>query len=97
MTGLSDVPTQFAAALGIDVTTAMVIISVMILVAVGLILAVAKVNMIAMMIVEVALLGVLSLIGWFPGWIFVIIVLITAALFARQMNDWITGGAARSP
>lgn len=95
--GLSDIPTTFASALGIDVLTAQTILSVMILVSVGLTMAVLNVNPVGITIVMVSLIGVLTLVGWFPVWILVIVIVAVVAMFSRFMSDWITGGGAKAP
>ena len=93
--GVSDIPATFASALGITVDVAMVIISAMILVSVGLTMAVLNVNPIGITIVMVSLIGVLTLVGWFPVWLMIIVIIVTAAMFGRMMSGWITGGGAQ--
>ena len=67
------------------------IFAVAMITAIGLTLAVLRVNFLGIIIVLIASVAVLSVMGWFPTWVIIIIILALGAMFATQMYRWMSG------
>lgn len=90
---LYDLPDLVNSVLGLspgDVTGGLVM-SIGIITMIGLVLAVTKVGLIGIAVVLIAVVALLTAIGWLPIYLMVVVILIVAALFAKQMADWLRG------
>jgi len=80
-----------ADALGTTPEIAAFILSVAILISVGLAMSVGGINLIGVLIVLIALVGMLTVFGWLPSWLVILIILAVAAMFGTQMWKWLSG------
>lgn len=89
-----DILQGVADALGTTTATAGLLISVAIIVSIGLCMTVSRINFIGTIIVLVAVMGLLTVSGWFPDWLMILICIIAAGFFATPLVKWITGEGA---
>lgn len=89
---LTGIPGRLADTLDVSDTTAELIISVAILVAVALALAAARVPVIALLIVILAVMGLLTVLGWVDTWLMILAALLTVGMFAGIMSTTFGGG-----
>ena len=94
---LTDIPGRLADTLDVSDTTAELMISAMILVSISLALTAARAPVIAIMIVLLAVLGVLTAMGWVDAWLMVLAAVTVAALFALGMSGIFGGGSSNAP
>jgi len=86
---INDIPTSFADAVGISQTAAELVISAMILLSIGIALSMFKgSNMALTVIIMIAMVGMLTAIGWLDAWLLVMIVLVIALMFGQKLRDW---------
>lgn len=86
---VEDIPNALADAIGTSVTAAEMILSAALLLSVGLTLSVMRSgNMATTAIVLLAMLGMLTAIGWLDGWLIVMVALVLALIFGSRLRDW---------
>lgn len=89
---LTDIPGRLADTLDVSDTTAELIISVAILVAIALALGAARMPAIGLLIVLVAVMGLLTTLGWIEPWLMILTALFAVGMFAGFMSDLFGGG-----
>jgi len=87
-----DIISGLASRLGTTDATVEILLSVCILVAVGLAMTAAHVNIVGTSIVLIAIIGLLTVMGWFPIWISAVIIIIAGVMLAKMVGDWYSGG-----
>ena len=86
---VEDIPSALASALGTSIVAAELILSAALLMAAGLTLSVMrKSNTATIIIVELALIGMLTAIGWLDAWLLVMVALVIALIFGSKIRDW---------
>ena len=86
---VEDIPNALADAIGVSVSAAELILSTALMLSAGLTLSVMrKGNMATTAIVMLAMLGMLTAIGWLDGWLLVMVALILALIFGSRLRDW---------
>ena len=93
--GLTDLPGQFGAVLGVSADAGGILLSASVMVAVGLVMAVAKQPLVPTIIILVAVMCALTAIGWIEYWLIVLTAIVFAAMFGKRMADVYTGGGAQ--
>lgn len=89
MVDINEIPEYLADSLNISSTAAEMVLTAAVLLAVGLMLAMLKgSNMALIVIVELAMLGMLTAIGWVDAWLLVMVVLVLALMFGAKLRDW---------
>ena len=88
---MEDIPTAMSSAMGVSVSTAEMILSVGMILAAMLALAVVRMPVLPILLIMLALMGVLTTIGWLPTWLMALAAILTAALFATAGKTWMTG------
>jgi hypothetical protein len=86
---VDDIPQGFADALGIALDPAEMLLSAAIVMASALVLAVLRMNIVGVVIVEVVVLGALTVIGWLDSWVMVMAAVVIAAMFGKRFAEWI--------
>ena len=89
---LTDIQNGVANSLGISSEMAGLILSCLILFGAGMVLALMmkkNTNPLLPVIVIVSIMGVLSGIGWMPVWVFIVALIVIAALFGGKVKKWI--------
>lgn len=86
---ISEIPSSLADGLNISEAAAEMVLTAMVLMAAGLALSMLKgSNMALIIIVELAMLGMLTAIGWVDAWLIVMVALILALIFGANLRDW---------
>ena len=86
---VEDIPNALADAIGVSVSAAELILSTALMLSAGLTLSVMRRgNMATTSIVMLAMLGMLTAIGWLDGWLLVMVALILALIFGARLRDW---------
>ena len=86
---INEIPSAFGDSVGISETAAQLVISAMILLSIGICLSMFKgSNMPLTIIIMIALVGMLTAIGWLEPWLLVMIVLVIALMFGSALRDW---------
>lgn len=90
---LTDIPAAMGTSLGISADLAKMILSVAILASAGLAMAVAGKgeNIMATLVILLAVEGVLTAIGWLTVWLLLLTAVLIAAMFAGKIRDVTSG------
>ncbi len=89
--GVGDVPGQLGSALGIDDTTAGILLAGMTVISVSLAMAVARQPLIPTSITLLATIGMLTALGWVQPWLLILAALAFVTLFTKKIADSFTG------
>jgi len=93
---LTDIPGRLADALDVSETTGELIISVAILCAISLALGAARAPVLAIVIVLLAVMGLLTAMGWIDTWLMVLAGLFAAGLWATIFSGLLGGGGSEA-
>lgn len=88
---LTEIPSRIASLLGIDVFTAGILASLFAMLMFILPVLIFSKNVFAVIIIGLSTMGFLTALTWLPFWLFLIVTLVIALMFAGQMREWITG------
>ena len=90
--GVGNVPGQLGVALGIDSTTAGIILAGAAVIAVSLAMATAHQPVIPTSITLLATIGMLTALGWVAPWLLILAALAFVTMFTKKIADTFTGG-----
>lgn len=92
MLNMTEIPQVFADMLNIPENTAGVLISIILVAAVVVFLGVVKAKEIAMAGVTVGMFALFTFLGWFPIWVTILICLLVAVLFGKEVTRMVRSG-----
>lgn len=92
MFNVTEIPEVFSDLLGLELEPTSILISLVCLMVLSITLAILELDIIGVIIADLSLLAFFCLMGWFPVWIFIIISILVAVLFARKTVSVISGG-----
>jgi hypothetical protein len=90
--GIGDVPGQLGASLGIDTTTAGILLAGAATISIALAMAAARQPLIPTSITLLATIGMLTALGWVQPWLLILACLAFVTLFTKKVVDTFTGG-----
>lgn len=90
--GIGDVPGQVGSALGINTTTAGILLAGAAVISVALAMAAAQQPLIPTSITLLATIGMLTALGWVQPWLLILAALAFVTLFTKKIADTFTGG-----
>jgi hypothetical protein len=88
---LTEIPSRIAGLLGIDIFTAGILASLFVMLMFILPVLIFSKNVFAVIMIGLSTMGFLTALAWLPFWLFLIVTLVIALMFAGQMREWITG------
>jgi hypothetical protein len=94
---LTDIPAAMGVSLGISAGLAKMILSVAILTSAGLAMAIAGKgeNMMATLVILLAVEGLLTAIGWLTVWLLLMTAVLIAAMYAGKIRDATSGSSPK--
>lgn len=90
---LQNFPQQLATALGIPLLAGQILagLIIMSLFLVPTLFFTKGKNMLLALVIAYGGLGFATAMSWFPAWMFILLIIMTAALIAGKFRDWLTG------
>jgi hypothetical protein len=92
--GIGNVPGQLGTALGIDDTTAGIVLAGAAVIAVSLAMATAHQPVIPTSITLLATIGMITALGWVAPWLLILAALAFVTMFTKKIADTFTGGGS---
>lgn len=96
MFNLTEIPEVIGEILGVGLEPTGIIITIVTLMALSITLAILELSNMGIAIVDICWIAFCTYMNWFPIWIMIIIVLITAVLFAQKTVKYLGGSGETS-
>jgi len=92
--GISEIPTKLGDTIGVDPTTAGIMLAGMVVICIALSMAVAKQPLIPTSITMIAAIGMLTAMGWVGPCLLILSSLAFVTMFTKKIADTFTGGGS---